>query len=126
MSAGRYGRKSVSGWHYPERFADGNRNHFVYYVYDRAGEVIYIGCTRNLDRRWSDHKYFRQPMQAEAVRVRVSGPYDYKTARRIEKSEQYRYRPRYDARHPDGWSERVAAQLATNANTPWRKPAEAA
>lgn len=85
----------MSGWiggngRHPERIADGLRNHFVY--------VLYIGCTRRPEARWREHAQgsYRQ-MVSETSRRRMAGPYDYDyaTARRIERSEQIRLRPKY-------------------------------
>lgn len=95
---------STSPWQYPERFQAGVRNHFVYFIYDERGEVIYIGCTRSPEKRWREHKSTRPQLAAEAAHCRMLGPYDFPTARQIEKREQYRHRPRHDARHPNRWS----------------------
>lgn len=104
---------TTSAWElYPERTAPGLRNHFVYYLYDADGAVIYIGCTRNPEKRWREHGYQRPEMVAETVRCRMVGPYDFPTARRIEKREQYKHRPRHDARHPDKWSQLLTAAYA--------------
>lgn len=93
----------MSGWiggngRHPERIADGLRNHFVYWLYDAAGNVLYIGCTRRPEARWREHAQgsYRQ-MVSETSRRRMAGPYDYDyaTARRIERSEQIRLRPKY-------------------------------
>ena len=98
-------------WAYPERTAAGVRNHFVYYVYDELGEVIYIGCTRSPSRRWKQHKRWNPAMVAAAYYCRMAGPYDFATARQVEKYEQYKYRPRFDARHPNRWSKKEALLL---------------
>jgi hypothetical protein len=99
----------MTQWQYPERIQPGLRNHFVYYTYNAAGEVIYIGCTRQPETRWKQHQYMNPALAAEATHCRMSGPYDFTTARRIEKREQYKHRPRHDARHPDRWNHLLAA-----------------
>jgi predicted GIY-YIG superfamily endonuclease len=83
-------------WKDPSLIADGFRNHFVYWVYDDQGAVIYVGCTRNPKGRWQNHKYAKLEMVAEAYYCRMAGPYDFRTARRIEKEQRHKHNPRHD------------------------------
>lgn len=62
----------------------GVRNHFVYRVFDADGDLLYIGCTKNFERRWREQKVDRPKMTAAATRCKLSGPYTYETARRLE------------------------------------------
>lgn len=82
----------------PSLIAHGLRNHFVYHVYNASGEVIYIGCTRRPEMRWREHKQdcTRRKMVAEAHRFKMFGPYDYATARRIERERQFDLRPKHN------------------------------
>lgn len=79
--------------------APGLRNHFVYHVLNRRGEVIYIGCTRRPERRWKDHRrdLWRQDMVSEACRFKMFGPYDFPTARRIERAHTFDLKPKHNA-----------------------------
>lgn len=80
----------------PDLLVPGLRNHFVYRFYNAAGEIIYVGCTRRPEQRWKEHQKDSRSMVAEAVACRMSGPYDYPSARRIERQQQYDYRPKYN------------------------------
>lgn len=70
------------------------REHFVYRVYDVAGDLLYVGCTARLEERFRTHRgqsdWF--PMLA---RVRLSGPYNYDTARELEREALQTERPLY-------------------------------
>jgi predicted GIY-YIG superfamily endonuclease len=83
----------------PELIAQGLRNHFVYQVFNKAGDVIYVGCTRRPEKRWKEHQAdpTRRQMVREARRFRMFGPYDYPTARRIEREQQFDLRPKHNA-----------------------------
>ena len=61
------------------------RDHFVYRVYDAAGELLYVGCTKRLDRRWIEHKTERPGMVAAMARIRLQGPYNRERARDLER-----------------------------------------
>lgn len=61
------------------------RDHFVYRVYDAGDQLLYIGCTKNFERRWREHKSWLRDMVAAASRCKLSGPYPYAVARRLEK-----------------------------------------
>lgn len=60
------------------------REHFVYRVLGADGELLYVGCTNHLERRWTEHRSTNRGMTALARRAKVSGPYSYDTARRLE------------------------------------------
>lgn len=82
----------------PTLLAPGLRNHFVYHIYDKDGDVIYVGCSRRPFKRWREHKQDgrMRGMVSEAARFKMFGPFDYPTARRIERERQYDLRPRYN------------------------------
>lgn len=61
------------------------RDHFVYRVYDAAGQLLYVGCTKRLDKRWAEHKAERPGMVAAARRFRLQGPFARVTARELER-----------------------------------------
>lgn len=78
--------------------APGLRNHFVYHIVDKAGQVIYVGCTRRPEKRWSDHRQnpLRRDMIAAAKQFKMFGPYDFPTARRIEREHTFDLRPKFN------------------------------
>jgi len=43
--------------------------HAVYFVVSSSGEVLYVGQTSDLYRRWQAHHRFRQSLQAGATRL---------------------------------------------------------
>ena len=61
------------------------RDHFVYRVYDAAGELLYVGCTKRLDKRWTEHRTERPGMVAAMARIQLQGPYGRDRAREIER-----------------------------------------
>ncbi|WP_152203598.1 GIY-YIG nuclease family protein [Georgenia thermotolerans] len=61
------------------------REHYVYRFYDADGALLYIGCTVDPRMRWKEHKSFRREMTDRVAKVRMQGPYNYDTARAIEK-----------------------------------------
>jgi len=84
---------------HPERTADGLRNHFVYWMYDADGEVP---CTRRPEQRWREHQRDNKALVSLVARKTMSGPYDYATARRIERQQQDTLRPTWDTRFRSG------------------------
>lgn len=60
------------------------REHFVYRVYDKAGRLIYIGCSRRPEKRLKEHKFDSPRWHSQMASVRLSGPYNYETARQLE------------------------------------------
>lgn len=90
MTAGSW--RGGNGRH-PERIAPGLRNHFVYWLYDADDTVLYIGCTRRPEQRWIEHKSGSRRLGALVARKRMAGPYDYPTARRIEREQQQLLKP---------------------------------
>lgn len=62
------------------------REHYVYWVYDASGVLLYIGCSMNPRRRWSEHVADKREWIGFAARFRLQGPYNYETARRLERA----------------------------------------
>ncbi len=75
------------------------RDHFVYWMFDTEGACLYVGITRTPERRWAQHQMTKPEMTDQVGSRRLSGPYTAATAREIERREQDRLRPRYDARY---------------------------
>lgn len=61
------------------------REHFVYRTFNAAGELLYIGCSRDWQKRLEGHKDSRAEWYPLMVRVKVEGPYNYETARQVER-----------------------------------------
>jgi predicted GIY-YIG superfamily endonuclease len=74
----------------PER-----REHLVYRAFDADGNLLYVGCTNNPDRRWREHRAERPQMFEKARSFRLAGPYNYDTARRLEREALAAEFPRY-------------------------------
>lgn len=74
------------------------REHFVYRCYNEAGELLYLGRTNNLARRWREHRTDRHWPWWEAVRFHVSGPYTFPVAHLMEYDALAAERPLY------GWT----------------------
>lgn len=62
--------------------AQANEATYVYYFYDRQGNLLYVGMTDNIERRWAQHavskpwwhmvarkEYVQYPTRTEAARV---------------------------------------------------------
>lgn len=60
------------------------REHFVYRTYNAAGELLYIGCSRDWQERLRGHRDSRSNWVPEVASVRIEGPYNYETARQVE------------------------------------------
>jgi predicted GIY-YIG superfamily endonuclease len=68
----------------------------VYTLYGEDNKVLYVGCTRRPEVRWREHcSGGNRRMVSQVVRKKMSGPYDYLTARRIEREQQIALRPTY-------------------------------
>lgn len=72
------------------------REHYVYWVYDASDVLLYIGCSMNLRRRWSEHRSDHREWINFAARFRVQGPYNYETARRMERDAIDSYEPPFN------------------------------
>lgn len=52
-----------------------DRTHFVYRVFDDRDLLLYVGCTKDLDRRYKQHRYNEAPWFPYATRFRLEGPF---------------------------------------------------
>lgn len=66
--------------------SDDVRNHFVYRYFDADGVLLYVGCSHRPETRLREHRSQRPAMCAAIARIKVAGPYCYKTAREIERA----------------------------------------
>lgn len=64
----------------PER-----RDHFVYRAFATDGTLLYVGCTMNPHGRAAEHRGQSQWFK-RAEAFRMSGPYNYDTARAMERA----------------------------------------
>ena len=71
------------------------RNHYVYRYYDLHGVLLYVGCTMRPEKRWREHQQDRREMSKRVRTVRMQGPYNYDTAREIERVALRTERPVY-------------------------------
>lgn len=63
----------------------GVRNHYVYRYFNAEGRLLYVGCTMRPELRWKEHRAFRPGMALMVAKVRMQGPYNFDTAREIER-----------------------------------------
>ena len=76
------------------------REHFVYRLYGKRGRLLYIGCSMNLERRLREHR--RSFGERLAPRVKATGPYNYETARRIERAAIEAAQPPFNREWTEG------------------------
>lgn len=76
----------------------GVREHFVYWLFDSDDECLYVGMTRQPEERWRQHRRERPEMAAAVATKRMAGPFNEKTARRLERQQQDDLSPLYDGR----------------------------
>ena len=65
------------------------RDHFVYRIYDEDNNLLYVGCSKNLDQRWKCHlsdKWSAYRWAPFAHHFRVAGPYTRSKAFKLEKN----------------------------------------
>jgi len=74
------------------------REHFVYRLYDAHGQLLYVGCSKRLDKRWQEHRAARPGMTAIASRCKLQGPFTREVARQIERDAIRSEEPLY------GWT----------------------
>lgn len=75
-----------------------DREYFVYRTFNADGDLLYVGCTKRPQERWTEHRHMKAKMVAETVRVRVQGPYTRDVAMRIERAAIRSEEPLY------GWT----------------------
>jgi hypothetical protein len=73
------------------------RTHYVYRAYDKRDTLLYVGCSHQPRQRWSQLKADPTMKWAEkAVRWRISGPYSFDVARRVERETIWQEKPRHN------------------------------
>jgi len=92
LAANRYSRPENAG--HPVRDPS-LREHFVYRALNASGELLYVGCSLNPQKRIGEHK-FSSDWHGQATRFKLSGPYNYETARELERRAIATERPLYN------------------------------
>lgn len=72
------------------------REHFIYFAYDAQGLLLYVGCTMQPALRLKGHEANNAPWLEYVVRYRALGPYNYDTARRMERDAINEYQPPFN------------------------------
>lgn len=81
------------------------REYFVYRLFDADGELLYVGCTNNFIRRWSEHHGGHRRMVRAARRCHAQGPYTRDVARRLERVAAQNEHPLY------GWTPQKQSRI---------------
>ena len=71
------------------------RETFVYRAYDATGRCLYVGATARPKLRLRAHRQESRLWINHVARWKVSGPYNYRTARRLERAAMRSERPAY-------------------------------
>ena len=79
---------------------DDVRDHFVYHVFDADGQILYIGCTKNLKQRWTNHRSGKPAVVVAFARCKIQGPYTRTKALQIEKAAIFSRRPLFNGGLP--------------------------
>lgn len=87
------------------------REHFVYFAYDRLDRLLYVGCTMQPDLRLKGHEASHAEWLEYVVRYRALGPYNYDTARRMERNAINENQPPFNTDTRDWviWRKRTGA-----------------
>jgi predicted GIY-YIG superfamily endonuclease len=75
------------------------REHFVYRALDAEGRLLYVGCSMNVERRMAEHKAWGE-WTHRVARLKLAGPYNYSTARRMEREAIQSEDPLFNAQAP--------------------------
>lgn len=71
------------------------REHFVYRAYDHTGGLLYVGCSRSMESRAKEHKTASEWFDL-AASFKIAGPFNYETARELERIAIATERPLYN------------------------------
>jgi hypothetical protein len=81
----------------PDGAITGGR-HVVYWLYDVAGALLYVGMTNNAATRWKQHAT-STTWWAEVSEFQVRGPFDRARALEVEREAIGRDRPLHNRAH---------------------------
>lgn len=73
------------------------RTHFVYRVWDSLGTLLYIGCTKDPSRRWTQHKSDKSLWVPYAHSFKLFGPFEKAEAFARENAAIEDERPAFNA-----------------------------
>lgn len=91
------------------------REHFVYRAFDADGNLLYVGCTMDLERRRRDHAGLNgSKWYPLMVRTHLTGPFNYDTARRLERDAIQTESPLWNSMDPNRVALRALYQRMTN------------
>lgn len=68
--------------------------HFVYRCFDTRGDIIYVGCTHDVEQRMAQHRPTN--IGQATVRLKVTVHPDHRTALDVERDEIRRFEPKYN------------------------------
>lgn len=72
------------------------RRHFVYRALAADGRLLFVGCTNDLPGRMRAHAKANGGWHSQMARLKVAGPYNYDTARQLEREAIESGRPLFD------------------------------
>jgi hypothetical protein len=81
-------------------------DHFVYRAYDGWGDLLYVGCSKNVEKRLTEHS--KHGWRKRMYRCEVDGPYPYSVARSIERELIRTADPRHNGDTPRAIADRRA------------------
>ena len=73
-----------------------DKPHDVYWLYDAEGELLYVGCTSNLETRLLAHR--RHPWFRSVARVEAKAFADYFEAREAESDVIWDENPKHNSK----------------------------
>lgn len=94
----------------------GIRENFVYWLFAKDDECLYVGVTRKPETRWAQHRATKPDMYPQIAYHRMAGPFDLETARKLEREQQEDLNPIYDANLG-----RPAEAARRNEEVKWRR-----
>lgn len=60
------------------------RGHFVYRLFDSDDHLLYVGCTKHIERRLKNHRYDNRHFFHRIARITQQGPFTHEHARHLE------------------------------------------
>lgn len=71
------------------------RQHFVYRAFAADGHLLYVGCSYSPEARLAAHRS-QSPWYCEAASFKLTGPFNYETARQLEHDAIDGERPQFN------------------------------
>lgn len=76
----------------------GEREYFVYWLFDDEGRSLYVGMTKHPELRWKQHQRTKSMMCLLATSRRMAGPFTKPVAQQLEREQQEDLQPKFDVR----------------------------